>query len=565
MTSITNLDSIKHIVTENQKPIIKTSDDSILSVTQPLIEKPSAPPRKPVTKYAFTQQYNDSCHLSPIVNLKILERMRESEYDIDSFPYLTRRQWLGEDQRMLNTWHGLISKLSQKGAEKDYPQLIKFLKIGIEHGPNSPHFYNKDKTPYFQGLKGFLQMGDMPFFFIDLESLRKTNFHTGCWTLNFEEMLNDIKLGIISGVVKDNGVYKIYNSKLKDFEPIDKLAWISVVEKEGKKTVVFKEESLTADIRETYQLPKEGVPVFEMIPTNGLGFQEMSLDERTWSGIRTRDSQGEHTYFPFESSLLKLMFLTVGVDENNNLIDEDHELYELHKELKTLMSRDTDNPWHPNNLKKDMLFQYQLAEIFKANPKLFAMAKQAVTQYNSNILENYQGLIDGSIVGKDDKPLNPKVMKKFLLGEEQMVAYFFTSNLRYTWYSAINPKAMQKSLEFGLPDCLSSVSHLYMKRKFHKKFTFQYKRWEPSEQLSYLDVWNKVREKVIAKNTTTGRTDYFSFDDHGWVISFDPTIEELQNIFTPKIHDKELLNELHLAGIESWLSSELGLWYSQSS
>lgn len=519
-------------------------------------------------KYIFTQQYNDSCHISPWMNRKILQTMKESGLQIDkqfNSEGFSRRQWMGKNQEMLTSWHNAIGKIMQPSGEEKYPNLFRLLNRGREIAPNMPHFYDEKGKFAFGGLRGLLEFSEMPFFLIDVEALEKTSVRVLGMNMDFSDMISKEELGLKSSIVNAKGVDKIYNKKTNEFEPIADLPWISI-ENEDHETRVVKinYDRLPSHVHDTYQIPEKD-QVIKMKAIHGLGFDEIGVFQNFGGGLEVEG----HTYIIYQMSLLKLMFLKMGVDENNNMMTENHPDYGVHLELQKLFNEDPNCPWHSNNMKKEHLLQYRLAEVFKADPKLFEAAKEVVDT-TFGFWENYEKVENGSFRNEHGIPVGTKELNRFLVGKEQALAYYFMQQLRVMWYSSVNPDVVPKSMELGLDNFPSKLLHQYLKKQMKKQHEIHYSEGAMActpycgfkdNKASFLDIWKHMRGVLLSGMSGTD-SDFVSFDDHGWLISFDPKVIQLQDN-SPTLHDQGMLNELGFAGIESWMSSELNLWYKR--
>jgi hypothetical protein len=175
---------------------------------------------------------------------------------------------------------------------------------------------------------------------------------------------------------------------------------------------------------------------------------------------------------------MKIMFLTLGIDADNNVITEGHPQYEVHQELVKLVS-DKENVWNSNNFNKDMLLQFQIAEMFKKDPNLYEAAKQVVDS-TIGLWKNYKNLKGGKYYNQNKE--NAKLF------------------------------------------------HRYIKKKLTSQKTIRYPDHSPLSgyrpgKASFMDVWSEIKVQLKGQ---TKRLDFISFDDHGWVISFDPAVIEEQ-------------------------------------
>lgn len=509
-------------------------------------------------EYCFTQQYNDSCHLSPLQNLKILKTIKDVGYDLSKVSFHTRREWLGENQDFLQTWHTAIGKLTSEEGKEKYPALYNYMIGSFKDAPVFPHFYDEKGKRPFNGFKGLVEFGELPYFLIDIDDIKKVNFRVGCKNFDFGEMLNEDDLGLKTGFVKDKDEIKLYNKVTKTFDPITNLDWVVINSEEKDLVITIDEEKLPDNARATYALPKAGHKV-HMHNIRGLGFKQMGVDHELGGGLKLKNSKGEeHTYIIYQMSLLKMLFLASGVDSDNNVIDENHHLHQVYKEFKEIMSEDPNNLWSEKSLSKEMVLQYQIANIFQKNPELRKKAIATVDALTGN-WKNYVKLCNGHFYNEMGQQMKEPGIKDYTLGHDQALAYYIMQNIRLAWYSSVNPSVVIKAVELGLPNFMGQPFHEFIKCKFNEKVSVKLAD-NKLGRVSFMGVWDELLP--LLKKAGGERKDFMSFDDHGWVVSFDENMIRLQSE-TKSIHDRAFLKRLGFAGIESWLSTDLNLWYTR--
>ncbi|MCB1111910.1 MAG: hypothetical protein H7A37_03290 [Chlamydiales bacterium] len=513
--------------------------------------------RKPDShkSYCFTQQYNNSCHISPLKNLQILDKLRENNFDLAKADFFSRREWLGENQQMLSIWHHLISEIITENGKVDYPDAYKFMMEGFNKAPIFPHYYDENHKFPFDGLKGLVEFSEVPYFFIDLDDLTNVSFRIFGQEIKISDMFSKEDLGLAMGIVKERGgEVKIYDRTAHQYVPITNLGYITLEAKGDGFAVVVDQEKVSATDRERYALPLPGHTPFMTKSKSGMGYEMIAVDHDLGGGLQV----GEHTYAVFQWSLLKMLFILNGVDENNNDITESHQLWPVFQDFKRLMAKDSENVWHPDKNSKEMILQYHLAKLFKENSDLCAKALATVDTVSDN-WKNYKKLCAGNFYNQKGEKMNEELFQEYLLGKEQALAYYFMQNVRLLWYSAINAEVPIKCLELGLPESLGPLFHEFLKSRINENVTVKLNNGETTKT-SFIEAWQEILEEL--KTRTGDRKDFMSFDDHGWVVSFDEEVINLQNQ-SKGIHDRSLLKKLGIAGIESWLSSDLNLWYSK--
>ncbi len=190
------------------------------------------------------------------------------------------------------------------------------------------------------------------------------------------------------------------------------------------------------------------------------------------------------------------------------------------------------NPWA--NINKNDLFEYHLTNIFKNNSNLKQMAMESVNFYNNNwkFYQESFNFYDNTISSRvrfSDK-------QKFLPGEDQMLAYFFSSQLRSIWAASIGEDALCEIWELN-----KELGELAIKAL--KFFNFMpgipsvskvleeagAKKYGEHEKYSFLDVWDNIRDCFLKTvSNPFGKIDFVTFSGHGCVISFDLDLIKIQ-------------------------------------
>ncbi len=524
---------------------------------------PSSKNRKveKVPTYFFSQQYNECCHLTSFVNYGRLRKLENHKFDLSQMESFSRREWLGENQSFLQPWH--VAMRAALDAD-NYPHLAQFFR-GAQESIISPHFYDEKGKPFFSGITGLIDFEKAPFTLIDIEKLKTTRLPiSSCLSVGLGDLLDESQLHLHLPLVfdKEKG-FLIYNRKLHSFESIEGLSWIEVTK---DNSVVIDHTKITADEYTKYSIPQNPSFRIEMVAKKILGFEKVAIVPDLPAGLVTDSG----TYFTYQMGLFMLMLLATGVDTDNEVIDEDHKLYPVYQELCRAMSLSPENPWNPKFMKKEQLLQYHLAEIFKENKELFRAAEKVV-DVARNGYSIYQKSFSGRMYRPDKSVYNRGVLEKFLPGKEQALAYYFTQSLRFLWYSGNNPSVAVKAAEMELPleQKFATLLHRFLRKKIHKnhsleQFSKNIGNLDP-RNFSFMDVWHELRNHLLQRieSNKTDSHHFVSFDDHGWVISFHPEVIDLQNE-SGRQYDAELIHSLGFAGIESWLSSDLGnIWYKK--
>ena len=536
-----------------------------------------------VAKYMFSQQLNESCHISPIRNYHLLQNFKLdlNKAIKDNSNWFDRREWFGKNQPMLRFWFEMFERLNNPEIEKDFPDLYEFIKKGVEEGPVLPNMYDEYGRNLFRCLNDFL---GIPYFLIDLDAIKSHSIRILGHKFDLDSILDINLIGLKVGIIRDREGLKIFNMQENKYELIteEKHGFVQCkeVNKDGEKCtqIIFKEleDSNREELEKKYVMfpnPKE----IWMTKVSYLGFEEVAVARDLGAGIILNGKK----YIPYEMALCKLMLTALGVNKNNEEINENDKIHTQFKGFiekhsgpedigfkwvvrgHLMQSTIDDNMWHRSKFNKDMFLQYRMAKILKDKPELKLKVAGVLDSMDFCLKKGYDKLIKGNAFC--DKPRTKRMeIEEYLLGEEQALSYFFCNHLRYTWYASMNPMAYQKA--YGIDSVLGIFARLYpaqYKQKELKRETLKKRTLKIGEDLvktSFIEVWHEL--KKILKEENNGE-DFISFDDHGWVLSLNDEIIKKQNQKVDRIYDPDFVNQLQFAGIESYLSSELDCWYKK--
>ncbi len=294
-----------------------------------------------------------------------------------------------------------------------------------------------------------------------------------------------------------------------------------------------------------------------------LGFNIAAHARWSW-GFATREIESNSPwmfYIPYMEGLYKLLLLRLGLDEINHDIEEGHALHSVVADLKEIANTGAKNPWRDESLNRGIFLQYHIAKLFVENPELFEKAKKVIDFAQEGGYAPWQTRIafwdcitDGALYNKSHEPYDIGIVKKFLTSDEQALALHVCQFIRFFWYGALNHDIAM--------NLLGGASLSDFQR-------FKQLALSPigDEGYSFFDVWHEIVSALIS---IIDRKNFVSFDDHGWIISFD------QRIINAQIHhlkgltgadaqmvDIALLKTLGCTGIESWQSSELYSFYKR--
>ncbi len=239
-----------------------------------------------------------------------------------------------------------------------------------------------------------------------------------------------------------------------------------------------------------------------------------------------KDYRMNAEYF-YDVGTFQHMLFACGVKNDNTTFAEDDDSLETaaYREFRAALNKNPKNPWFSIN--KDDLFEYHLAEIFKNNSELKQKAMLSVGYYN-DCWKYYQESLN--LYDSDDKDARTQLIdKKHLLpGEDQMLAYMFSNQLRFLWAASISmdalvtveeleenmgKEALQAARATGMRDEIILAAHA-------KKYNLD------GGEFSFLDSWAEIKRALQEKGVNR---DLVSFSSHGSVISFDDDLVRMQN------------------------------------
>ena len=574
-------------------------------------------------KYLFLQQYNDMCIIAPMVNLLRLEQL-ETKYpspdgslDLKSIPaaeWLTRRQWFGEGYKYLYAWHKAFTwplPLEVSDTEpKKAPALHAFLTNAIQNGPVTPHFYNSiGKIPF--NLSESLRFLFLPFFLVDVDALQG-NLKIDSNPI-IQKMLSRVQpaLGLNAPFIQDqDGFYYAYNQKTKEFEAVavEKLPLIhhgETIEIYAIPTSELKTSSgeplASPDFFDTQ---KELTMLKSTNPkkTLGLGFTGMGFNQSVAQGFMIEDfniypesktdplSTEPHItryqpFAPYGLGFYKLMLLRLGFDNNHNKISLDSgeskseaidNLSDIYHDLLTLVNSDPNNPWNDHYFSEEKFFPHHLIQLLKDDQQLFQKASQVASLYKVQTWSMYNQFLSEVRAGRWFRdpagrvPYRYEEVIKYLPGPEQMLAYSILLIVRSLWYGAMGKKAFYEGTLPQIPFFWSLDSFI---KAAYKKTNFE------GEEVSFISVWQELIDKLKTTGLFEKRKNFVSFEGHGWIISFDQHLIDLdiEILLKRKISDIksfflrinqetdqaiQILQDLHCTGIDSYKSQSISSFYS---
>lgn len=512
----------------------------------------------PVAYYQFTQQINEACHLLSIINLQKLAYVKATakngEYDFSCLPYLSRREALGENIEMEMNWNTCAHLMNDPEVAKRYPALKQWVEQGIQAGPTFPNIFDKNGKCLYHRRDGVLRYMTTPYFFIDTQAVENAKMNIGCYGIELNRVfdISEGSLCVKLPIIQDKDGYFAYCFHKKRYCTIEELG---ITINEDGIVILPKEYSLSAYI-------PEGV-VIKMTPFKGLGAHQVAIAENFGTGFQFEG----RNFAVFEISLYKMLLMSLGLDSNNEeATNSSSPEFPVIQDMKRLMQTTT-NPWTEGMLDKEHFIQYQIANVLKESPEFYEAAKQLVDQIDFSMWGGFEECMKGAYYNENKQRIavGEKVnLQNYMPGNEQMMAYFIMRIVRYLSYAACNRNAYEKEMSFDtlfgrLKNILPInvlIESLLLKAKLHHKITVGGEK----KILSFMDFWKQLRSILIEKMDGEENCDFVSFDDHGWVVSFDPKLIQKQKK-SSHFDNPKFIDELGIAIIESNLSSDLGLFY----
>lgn len=564
------------------------------------------------SEYLFEQQYNDGCRVLPLINLYKLERLSK-KYGAQNivaqapwYEWHSRREALGVFFPFYYEWANAFNILNTNPGK--YPHLHAYLRGMALNGPVLPHFYDASgSVPTIkytdennnQQFAPLYTIASLPFMLIDYGSIMHpdTQLISEYAPFKYEKLeylqniLPQVKTLLPLGKNKANkdkvGDYVLYNSVTHMYDVINvhDLSLSKLITSCGyeypfditKDVDVPQGSDLFVWQYKKYAKLNELGPVFigtlsmdeggECKPEYPLGFEEIGYLKKLpleikvatgkayGSGLDAFDnSTGLTSYAPADLGRIKLMFLRLGIDENNQDITEKHPLYGAYQDFKKLCNSSPQHPWNDTYCKKDAFLQYEIARILKQNTQLCSDLEAMMAVLNLHSAEAYEvpllektmweqyksfmSVVEVGLIYRDRNgtAYTLKSIAPYMLGKEQGLAVLVMSIIRTLFYGAIETSIFTERT--GIDSFADYVKALESKKIEGKNNT----------KISFIDIWHKIKENLQSKN-------YFSLELHGWVVSFDQSIVALQ-VKKLSSQGKKVLQLIGCTGIESIYASE---------
>jgi len=483
------------------------------------------------SEYLFDQQYNDECRVVSLTNLAKLNRLSEKYGSANIlkapwYEWFSRRESLGSLHNFYYLWLTSFNILQEN--KKAYPNLQGFIKEAVAKGPIMPNV--RDVQDEVVKSVYFLERANMGY---------------------------QVQNILIPFGKEVNGDYKIYNEitntyvkvGVKDVKvPLKKCGYEYPIDLNKNIVLPPDNDLLLWQFSKFQNINRLGKLNMEnraknknekpcITPDKPLGFLEVCILKRYPFEITVKNGDilpsvsEEYKEKEIKLSLskegkTKLMFLRLGLDENNDPMTNAHKLYGVYENLRDLCNRTQKHPWSDTYCKKEDFLQYQIAKILKEKKDLLKNVEWLMQAAKNEYWQDYRKFFEGTKYYRErNLEYDPKVCKDFLLGKEQMLAYILFDDI---W------TAMKDFISKGQIEA-------------EKKLEIKYEVDETKEKISLLDVWGKIVEGLL-KNTN--KRNFFSFGFHGVLASFDKNIMDLQ-IAKNKEKYESFINKFGFILIES--------------
>ena len=504
-------------------------------------------------KYFFHQQLNDMCMIAPMLNLKLLEQMKNGDgiYDLNKVSRYSRREWMALNIPHLLRWHGILESLNHPMGKMLYPNVIKIMESAKIYGPVFPHFYDSQgnlllSKNIFNVISETLLT---PYLLIDFEAVQRFQL-TIFGVPSF--YMGDLgpALGLYLPIFKEKGRETFQVSAVTGEYPHQKVEF-EPFELSYKKN----NEPDLSQFKDPKYWGMNSLTGLSVRPANFLGFEKViktmgtargylsdeikvySREHRYEVESEAKSQQKKSEFLTFSLGLYKLMLLTLGIMDHPTtyrdtfssleqellIAKQEKELekiaLEAQKELSNYMKQHPENVWSTKYLSKENFLQHAVAQILIENPELFTEAK-IVNDFQFPLwgtYDKYLNLIaNGKCFNYAHQRYYMSLAKIFLPSEEYAMAYGLTQNAWLLSIGAINSDAFYKALTNGTGFirgmAIGAIFSSYKRNAYKQQII-------PGSEtsLSYMDFWKKIIQKLLEKY---GNKSWISFSGHGMIISF---------------------------------------------
>ena len=194
-----------------------------------------------------------------------------------------------------------------------------------------------------------------------------------------------------------------------------------------------------------------------------------------------------------------------------------------------------DNPY----LLKENLFQYHLTNILKEDNSLFQNIEFLLNDLPIPIWKIYNNI--GNYYNINGEKINNTNYQDYMLGKHQMMAYIISVVIWLSWKGAISIEAFADALQ------IPYIIGYFLWYEF--LYAINYKNMNGISMMSVFDIISKKINKLEYKEFT-------SVASHGYVISYEQDLINLQINSAKKVNNIQLLHKLP-AIIDSWNADKM--------
>lgn len=476
--------------------------------------------QKAPSTYAVMQQQGPTCPFIPWVNLQTVQAMRQGEsgkINLDQAPSFTKKDSYARFLPHIVAYDRALESLRQaNGPYAAYEQDLK--EKGIH---DTARYHRKGKK--IEEVDSFLH---------PLDKERRKDYTP--YNIKHVDMGYCLRWIPILHNPKDDQLYfynyQTHQSELlepaEDYKTTAKYLW--KMTPDGK--------SFLEDYLKLYPFSHEQIQAMGLTP------ETFESYEITYGRPLVGSATGYYFYnspteeyrqsIYYDVGSYQHLLFALGLDKNNRDIDETSPWYSAHQEFQAAMTENPANPYA--QLKKENFFEYHLAKLFQQeeNADLKEKVKAVLRQSFNKTWDFYEKSFDCYDSCDPQTRLKFSEKQDFLPGEDQMLAYFLSKEMRLLWSASIGDDAImavteldQELGDFTLKILKKVINAKTLLRDAEKKV-----RVLGNTRASLFDVWQEVREKfdLMKKNELEDQKDFVTFSGHGFLISFDNDLIERQ-------------------------------------
>ncbi|CDZ77760.1 hypothetical protein BN59_02050 [Legionella massiliensis] len=467
--------------------------------------------------YLFAQQRDASCMLMPFINLAQMRSQKKRDGGLKLFDrsWRSKEEWFSDTFLALKAWYEAMGRLSfpsdfEEHAFADYQNTL--LSCGLLQ-ENISELKTLDGSPYIDPN--------------NLTSL-KTLFYTPYTTsLGYKFVMLTKNLPLYS----QNGRFYLFN-------PVNN-HYLLVQGNRGE-VLQVKDINIPEPLRVYYGLEPE-MPLFPCRPAFGF---EVSYRTSYFDKKEVLIENQDVGYF-YSAGLYQLMLLGLQLDRDNQVIVEGHPLFSVYQNFKREMASSPVNPWNSEHFKKENLFEYHLAEILQERPDLKAGIQGCISSYTVWPYYSQFNELEG---GAD--------YEKYLPGENQMLAYAISQNLKSLWAMSLAAEKFAVALELNsLPETVLQQLDLGAIIEEIRSEAFK-----DVDGRCFISYWIELRG--LLEQRVGANAELVSFDGHGSIKSFSPKIVSYQR--QNGLADEELYTLLGYTEIDSFYNEGKQPFYQRT-